>query len=39
MNSEKQMELAPQAPLNFVSHEPVNHPGWCFVNHAHFMTI
>jgi hypothetical protein len=30
------MELA---SLNFVSHEPFNHPGWCFANHAHFMCL
>ena len=33
----KHMELASQAPLNFVSHEPINHTGWCFAKHAHFM--
>ena len=31
------MELA---PLNFVSHEPINHPGWSRLRrNAHFIAI
>jgi hypothetical protein len=32
----KHMELT---SLIFDSHECVNHPGWCFANHAHFILL
>jgi hypothetical protein len=39
LKSEKHIELAQQASLNFVLHVTFNHHSWRFVKHIHFMIL